>query len=201
MLGPVAEVLVGSDVVPTVDFTDRLGGASDGDPDLANAYNVGGALFTNDIDIAEIGAGSGVLKSFVRVSANTDTVHGYNTSGRPMEFDENTSPTFTHDLPLSVIPLSYFDVDGDGVDEAFRQFRLDINENDTDLGRWLSLDTVEVWQSNGYREWDLLIPQLRYNRRFLHTQRSGNRNRQHGRVRWHRHTELDAHDAAVPASQ
>jgi len=47
--------------------------------------------------------GSGVIDSFVRISTNDLIEEGYNTSGRPVPYDENTSPTFTHDLLLSEV--------------------------------------------------------------------------------------------------
>src|ERR1043166_4033058 len=43
-------------------------------------------------------AGSGVIHSFVRIQSNNTTEEGYNTSGRPVSYDENTSMTFTHDI-------------------------------------------------------------------------------------------------------
>ena len=66
--------------------------------------------------------GSGFIDSFVRVSANTDCVQGYNTDSRPLQFDENTSATFTHDLLLSAVPI----VNIGGVN--YREFLLDINQ-------------------------------------------------------------------------
>ncbi len=42
-----------------------------------------------------------------------------------------------------------FKPDADGAPERIRAaFRLDINENDNDLTRWLSLDNLEIWQSD-----------------------------------------------------
>ncbi|MHC4500081.1 MAG: hypothetical protein ACYS21_13310, partial [Planctomycetota bacterium] len=148
LLDSLAEVV--SPVCPTVELTDRLNGIDgyNGDPQLETAPVVNGALYTNDVDIADIGAGSGVLQSFVRISESTDTIQGYNTSGRPVQYQENTSLTFTHDMPLAAIPVSYFDVDGDGTEEAYLEFRLDINEPDTDLKRWMSVDIIQIWQSN-----------------------------------------------------
>src|SRR5687767_3912253 len=68
----------------------------------ANASGIiNGAIYQN-FNITP--AGSGNLNSFVRISANTDIVQGYNTSGRPTAFDENSSPTFTHDLTFGEIP-------------------------------------------------------------------------------------------------
>src|SRR5262249_6009237 len=136
----------------TLDFTSRLNGATNGSPQLNTAPVFNGAIYTNDIDIADIGSGSGVLQSFVRVQSNTPTEQGYNTSGRPLQFDENNTLSFTHNLLTATIPIEYFDVNGDGhidtTTEAFREFRLDINENNNDVDRWLSLDRIQVWQSD-----------------------------------------------------
>src|SRR5262249_3615353 len=51
--------------------------------------------------------GSGVIDSFVRLNpgGRATTEQGYNTSGRPLRFDENSSPQFTRDLLLSSVPL------------------------------------------------------------------------------------------------
>ncbi|MHC4558437.1 MAG: hypothetical protein ACYS80_14155, partial [Planctomycetota bacterium] len=140
---------------PTVDLIERMNGLAgyDGDPQLDTAPIVAGAIYTNDIDIADIGAGSGVIQSFVRRGKETGqgdpaTKQGYNTSGRPVQYEENTSPSFTHDLPLASIPLFYYDVDLDGTPEAYYEFRLDINESDTNLARWLSVDAIQIWQSD-----------------------------------------------------
>jgi hypothetical protein len=81
---------------------------------------INGAVFTTTDNSA---TGSGVIDSFVRISDNDDTVDGYNTSARPLQFDENTSATFTHDLPLSVVPIVTL---SDGF--TYREFLLDINQ-------------------------------------------------------------------------
>jgi hypothetical protein len=39
---------------------------------------------------------------------------------------------FTHDMPLAAVLWIFSDSDKDGVEEAYREFRLDINEDDTD---------------------------------------------------------------------
>src|SRR5262245_5593536 len=48
-------------------------------------------------------AGTGLIHSFVRVQAS-GTEQGYNTSGRPVAFDENTSPNYTRNLTYADIP-------------------------------------------------------------------------------------------------
>lgn len=78
--------------------------------------------------------------SFVRVRSNQPTVEGYNTSFRPVEFDEITDLTHTHDLLVADVPIVQFQ------DTSYYQFGLDINQT----GRHpdLSLDQVEVYGTN-----------------------------------------------------
>jgi hypothetical protein len=84
--------------------------------------------------------GSGVIDPFVRISGNTDEVKGYNTSGRPLQFDENSSPTFTHDLLLADIPI----VTIGGV--TYYQFLLDVNQTASDP--LLSLHELQIFGTN-----------------------------------------------------
>ena len=98
---------------------------------------VNGAIFEQ---IDPQATGSGVIDPFVRVSTNDTIEEGYNTSGRPLEFDENSSPIFTHDLLLSDVPI--VDIGG----TLYRQFLLDINQ--TLPGSLLSLDEIQIYQSN-----------------------------------------------------
>lgn len=89
--------------------------------------------------------GSGNIQSFVRIGKDQDNpaiTQGYNTEARPVEYDENTSPTFTRPLLLSDVPV----VDLSGT--LYREFLLDINQNKTGDGRLLSLDTIEIYQSD-----------------------------------------------------
>jgi hypothetical protein len=84
--------------------------------------------------------GSGVIDSFVRISTNEDIVEGYNTDARPVQFDENTSPTFTRSLELSDVPI----VTIDGV--QYREFLLDINQTSADP--LLSLNELQIFLGN-----------------------------------------------------
>jgi len=79
--------------------------------------------------------GTGVIDSFVRIQ-NNGTEQGYNTSGSPVPFDDN-SGTFTHDLQLGSVPV----VTIGGV--AYRQFLLDINQ--TANSPLLSLDSLKIY--------------------------------------------------------
>jgi MYXO-CTERM domain-containing protein len=97
---------------------------------------INGALFrTYDLRAA----GSGVLHSFVRVSSNATTEQGYNTSGRPVAFDENTSPTFTHDALLSDFPTA--NIGGTN----YYEFILDINQ--TNSSPLLSVNAIQIYTS------------------------------------------------------
>ena len=93
---------------------------------------INGAVFTTSDNQS---TGTGVIQSFVRVQ-DSGVADGYNTSGRPMFYgDTNTSPTFTHDLALSDVPL----VSIGGV--SYREFLLDINQ--TNANPLLSLDKLQ----------------------------------------------------------
>ena len=85
-------------------------------------------------------AGTGVIQSFVRISAaNQGVVQGYNTSGRPLQYNENNSPSFTRNLQYSQVPT----VTIAGI--AYKEFLLDINQNAGPPSSWLSLDKVQIY--------------------------------------------------------
>jgi hypothetical protein len=94
--------------------------------------------------------GTGIIHSFVRISkANQNTVQGYNTDWRPLEFEENNSPMFTRQLPLSIVPIVYKTPEGGGADMAYYEFLLDINQKgaegkDDDPDWNLSLDELQI---------------------------------------------------------
>ena len=94
---------------------------------------INGAIFQRDITIP---SGSGVLHPIVRIQA-PGTEQGYNTSGRPVPFDEKTDPNFTLDLQLYEMPV----VGG------YYEFILDINEPGTGPENLLSLDAVQIYTS------------------------------------------------------
>src|SRR5690242_11620025 len=52
--------------------------------------------------------GTGVINSFVRIqgaAAGGGAEQGYNTTARPLQFDENKSPQFTRSLTLGQVPV------------------------------------------------------------------------------------------------
>ncbi len=118
--------------------------------DLTSAGSVGwvdDALYqTSDLR----STGTGVIAAFVRIiKGNQDTVQGYNTDGRPLEFDENSSPQHTRNLPLAFVPIVYKTPEGGGADVAYYEFLLDINQKgaegkDDDPDWDLSLDELQI---------------------------------------------------------
>jgi hypothetical protein len=96
----------------------------------------GGALFET-VDFRT--AGTGVIDSFVRIQ-RTGTQQGYNTSGRPTAFDENSSGNFTRNLTFGDIPTRNIG----GTD--YKEFMLDINQTNSNPN--LSLDQVKIFTSS-----------------------------------------------------
>jgi hypothetical protein len=81
--------------------------------------------------------GSGVIHSFVRIGTNDTTVEGYNTDARPLQFDENSSPVFTHSLnKANLVAVSIGGTD-------YYKFLLDINQQGADP--LLSLNELEIY--------------------------------------------------------
>jgi uncharacterized repeat protein (TIGR01451 family) len=79
--------------------------------------------------------GTGLFNPFVRVSANSAEVQGYNTDYRPLQFDESGS--WTDSILLSDIPYFLYE------DVLYREFQLDINQ--TNSNPEISLDEVQIW--------------------------------------------------------
>lgn len=88
---------------------------------------INGAFFTNTDPQP---TGSGYIDSFVRIGSNAGYEAGYNASVRPVMPDVNTSPTFTHDIKLSNIPIV---VNPTGAAAgSYYEFLLDVNQNKSD---------------------------------------------------------------------
>lgn len=98
------------------------------------------ALFGNEFVVqwvAQASTGTGVIEPFLRVQKGGNE-QGYNTElGGPL--DDKTG-TWTHALNLSAVPI----VNIGGVD--YRQFLLDINEDNSTDGRLLSLNQIQIFQ-------------------------------------------------------
>ena len=95
-------------------------------------YNINGATWERFQP--DTPTGSGVFYSFLRIAADPNE-RGYNTDGRPLQFDEKTAANFTRSIRFSDVPL----IDGE------REFQLDINENKSDPAWYMSLDKFQVW--------------------------------------------------------
>src|SRR5215212_10286756 len=78
-------------------------------PEVLHDLTNGGSVTINQADFVTVDqqpTGSGVIHSFVRVSAaNQGVVEGYNTDGRPLQFDELQSATFTRSQKLSDLKI------------------------------------------------------------------------------------------------
>ena len=91
--------------------------------------------------------GSGVIDSFVRIQAN-GTEQGYNTDYRPQQFDEGNTATFNHSILVSDIPVVTLQGD-DGQSHDYWEFRLDLNEQDGNVGRdQITLDALQLYVSS-----------------------------------------------------
>ena len=78
--------------------------------------------------------------SFVRIGGPRPEKEGYNTSFRPVQFDEITDLTHTHDLAVADVPVVAYQ------GASYYQFGLDINQ--TGANPLLSLDQVQVYGTN-----------------------------------------------------
>ncbi len=84
--------------------------------------------------------GTGFIHSFVRLqgaAGGGGSEQGFNTDGRPLQFDENKSPKFTRSLKLADVPV--VNVGG----TLYREFLLDINQRSS--SPLLSVDEVKIY--------------------------------------------------------
>jgi hypothetical protein len=112
---------------------------------LLDLTTVGAEAMAGEAIVRQVDAqptGTGYIQSFVRLqgaASGGGGQQGYNTSARPLQFDENSSPVFTRNLQLSAVPV----VMVNGV--AYREFLLDINQKSSSPK--LSLDEVRIFTS------------------------------------------------------
>ncbi len=95
--------------------------------------------------------GTGVIDPFVRLQhdngpsnnghSRSGLEQGYNTSGRPVQYDELTDPNYTRNLLFSEIPV----VNITGTD--YLEFILDINEPNGGVQALLSIDQIKIYTS------------------------------------------------------
>ncbi len=86
-------------------------------------------------------AGTGVIDAFVRIQ-ETGTEQGYNTSYRPVQFDEKTDPNHTRDLQVAELGSVMIGT------TAYAAFYLDINEPAGGGKEFLTLDQLELFTTN-----------------------------------------------------
>ena len=111
-------------------------------------HTINGALFGTYVTVDP--TGSGVFDAFLRISGGQENkpppkccVKGYNTDGE-LEFDEVTSSTFTYAFHLAWVPIVYLD-NYQGHTGWYREFQLDINEDEGGDSEYLSLDELEIY--------------------------------------------------------
>src|SRR5262245_25450455 len=110
--------------------------ATELDLTFENTVTVNGAILSTDVET--VGAGTGLIDPFVRISSNNPTEQGYNTDASPKPLDDTNS--FVRALSLSSVPIQI--VDG----KAYYRFELDINQINSS-GNLLSLDAIQIWQA------------------------------------------------------
>ena len=84
--------------------------------------------------------GTGYIDSFLRIQ-HDPSEQGYNTDARPFQsgMDSKNPINYTHAITLAEVPI----VNIGGTD--YRQFYLDINENNSTNGHLISLDKLEIF--------------------------------------------------------
>ena len=108
---------------------------------------IGGSFLAQQMSLQP--TGTGVIDPFLRIQM-TGSEQGYNTSlGTP--YDDKAG-IWTHALLLSDIPI--VTING----TSYRQFGLDINESSGGKNLFLSLNQVQIFQTNGDRMNDTLTP-------------------------------------------
>ncbi len=104
---------------------------------LGSSCTIQGATFSNGVDTT---VGTGLIDPFVRLQTNQNIETGYNTSGRPLQFDELNPLNFTHDLLIAQIPIVNC-----GATTCY-EFLLDINQTGSDP--LLSLFELQVFTTS-----------------------------------------------------
>ena len=101
---------------------------------------INGAFFTNTDPQP---TGSGYIDSFVRLGTSSGYEEGYNASARPVMPHVNTSPTFTHDITLSNIPIV---VNPAGASAgSYYEFLLDVKQKKSEPDKYLTLYALRFY--------------------------------------------------------
>jgi uncharacterized repeat protein (TIGR01451 family) len=107
---------------------------------LTSAGSSGSILGAQFVQSTSGAGGTGNIQSFVRIQKN-GVEQGYNTSSRPLQFDENNSPNFTRSFQLG----SVAEVNNGGT--LYYEFLLDINQQNSGGNALLSLDQLRLYVS------------------------------------------------------
>jgi len=91
-------------------------------------------IFTSD----QQSTGTGTIDSFVRMN-DKGNEQGYNTDGRPLQYDENNSGQFTRSLLLSAVPIFGFS------GTNYYEFGLDINQSNSSSTQLLDLNQIQFF--------------------------------------------------------
>ncbi len=101
---------------------------------------INNAIFTTPDNNTIVG--TGVFDPFVRIQAengNDSVQNGYNTDGRPVQFDTKDANQWSHSLLLSKVSTQVVN----GI--TYREFFLDINESSGQGEQYLSLDDFRLF--------------------------------------------------------
>ena len=129
-----AEVFVGSDVTGD--------GVQDADITPAESFvDIGGVIFT---DAANTGSGTGNYNTFLAISDNDGTEEGFNSDDTPGidPSNANIDHAKTHTVKLSDLVI----VTVEGV--QYYEFRVDLNESNSDPNAQISLDQFKLFSSS-----------------------------------------------------
>ena len=129
-----AEEFVGPDVTGD--------GVNDADiTDAGDFVNIGGVIFT---DAVNTGSGTGNYNTFLAISDNDGVEHGFNSDDTPPidDSNENIDQAKTHTVKLSDLVI----VTVNGV--QYYEFRVDLNESNSDPDAQISLDQFQLYSSS-----------------------------------------------------
>ncbi|MDV3256199.1 MAG: hypothetical protein LOX97_00100, partial [Sphingomonas sp.] len=129
-----AEVFIGPDVTGD--------GVQDADITPSGSFvNIGGIIFT---DAANTGSGTGNYNTFLAVQDNDGVEQGFNSDDTPPidDSNENIDHAKTHTVKLSDLVV----VTIDGV--QYYEFRVDLNEANSDPNAQISLDQFKLYTSS-----------------------------------------------------
>ena len=102
---------------------------------------IGGAVF---LDSANIGSGTGNYNTFLAVGDNDGNELGFNSGDTPPldASNNNIDQAKTHTVLLSTVPVTIVN----GVE--YYEFRVDLNENNSNPSGQISLDAFKIYTSS-----------------------------------------------------